>query len=519
MLHRDRPSPLVINHQTLKQVVDWLLVPALFADMKGRCTATWKPRMLAVAALLWATSELNTLHARVEQARKIVKKVFRWQPAPGTSYPGFVKMLGQWQPALLAAIVPHLREQMQEVGAAQWETAGYVVFAGDGSRVELARSEALEVAFAPPRPRSKSRTRRKPGGKRGGKRPAARRSAKKQSAAARRKKATSPQMWLTLLWHVGSGLPWAWRTGPSGSSERGHLEAMLPTLPANALITADAGFMGYDFWHALLEAGHHFVIRVGANVRLVRSLGWARESEQTVYLWPNQMAKQHQPPVVLRLGRVHDGKQPVYLVTDLPKGRLSDRHVLQIYGARWGIEVFFHTFKQTFGCRKLRSRAAETAQLELDWALLGLWSVGLLGQRELAASGQDPTRLSPAAAIRAFQGTLRDYRVRPDSSAETLWAHLRRAVRDDYPRRSSKTSRSYPRKKQRAPIGVPTITRATPSQITQATELKQHPELRTAWPSGQVTAWEAPKLRPVPGGLTGPALLGQPEDPELPQAA
>ncbi len=519
MSHQDRPSPLVINHQTIKQVVDWLLVPALFAGMKVRGTATWKPRMLAVAALLWATSELTTLQARFEQARKIVKQVFRWQPAPGTSYQGFVKMLGQWQPVLLGAIMPHLREQMQEGEAAQWETAGYVVFAGDGSRVELARTEALEAAFAPQRRRPKSPKRRKPAGKRGGKRPAKRRAAKKQSAAARQKKATSPQMWLTLLWHVGSGLPWAWRTGPSGSSERGPLEEMLPDLPATALLTADAGFVGSDFWHALLAAGHHFVIRVGANVRLVRHLGWARESGQTVYLWPTQMAKTHQPPLVLRLVLVHDGKPPVYLVTDLPKARLSDRQVAQIYGARWGIEVFFRTFKQTFGCRKLRSRAAQTAQLELEWALIGLWSVGLLGQRELAATGQEPTRLSPAAAIRAFQGTLRDYRVRPDSPAETLWAHLRRAVRDDYQRHSSKTRRHYPWKKQRPPIGVPTISRATPQQITHATELKQHPEPRTAWPSGKVTALEGPTLRPVPGGLTGPALLGQPEDSELPKAA
>ena len=110
------------------------------------------------------------------------------------------------------------------------------------------------------------------------------------------------------------------------------------------------------------------------------------------------------------------------------------------------------------------------------------------GNSWLAASGQDPTRLSPAAAIRAFQGTLRDYRVRPDSSAETLWAHLRRAVRDDYQRRPSKTSRHYPRKKHRPPIGVPLITQATPHQIIQATELKQHSGPRTAWHSGKVTA-------------------------------
>jgi hypothetical protein len=54
-------------------------------------------------------------------------------------------------------------------------------------------------------------------------------------------------MWLTLLWHVGTGLPWAWETGPSDSSERAQLQEMLPKLPENSLIAADAGFVGYDF--------------------------------------------------------------------------------------------------------------------------------------------------------------------------------------------------------------------------------------------------------------------------------
>jgi len=341
------------------------------------------------------------------------------------------------------------------------------VFAGDGSRVALARSESLEAAFAPARPRRKVARRKKTA--------AARRSPKKQAAAARHKKATSPQLWLTLLWHVGSGLPWAWRTGPSGASERDHLVAMVPELPAHALLVADAGFVGYDFWQALLSAGHHFVIRVGANVHLVRQLGWTREHAQVIYLWPDQAARKHQPPLGLRLVVVHDGKQPVYLVTDLAQSRLSDRQVATIYAARWGIEVFFRTFKQTFGCRKLRSRAAQNAQLELDWALIGLWGVCLLGSRELSASGHEPARLSPAAALHAFQRTLREYRVRPETPAETLWAQLRRARLDDYQRRSAKTSRAYPRKKQRTPIGIPHITRATPHQIAQAHAL-QHQE-------------------------------------------
>jgi hypothetical protein len=258
-----------------------------------------------------------------------------------------MKMLAQWQDELLATVVPHLRAQMQEELPAQWETAGYAVFAGDGSRVALARTESLEAAFAPARRRGKARRGKPTGG---------RRAPKKQAAAARHKNATSPQLWLTLLWQVGSGLPWAWRTGPSGASERDQLLAMVPELPPQALLVADAGLVGYALWQALLTAGHHFVIRVGANVRLLRQLGWVREHAQVVYLWPDEAARKRQPPLGLRLVVVHDGKQPVYLVTDLPQCRLSDRQVATIYAARWGIEVFFRTCKQTFGCRKLRSR-------------------------------------------------------------------------------------------------------------------------------------------------------------------
>ncbi|MBI3796515.1 MAG: hypothetical protein HY268_06025 [Deltaproteobacteria bacterium] len=51
MSHQDRPLPLVINHQTLKQVIAWLLAPAVFARLAGRQAATWKPRLLAATAL------------------------------------------------------------------------------------------------------------------------------------------------------------------------------------------------------------------------------------------------------------------------------------------------------------------------------------------------------------------------------------------------------------------------------------------------------------------------------------
>ena len=44
-----------------------------------------------------------------------------------------------------------------------------------------------------------------------------------------------------------------------------------------------------------------------------------------------------------------------------PDKKLSDRQIAEIYGLRWGIEVFYRTFKQTYARRKLRSHAAMNA--------------------------------------------------------------------------------------------------------------------------------------------------------------
>lgn len=475
MSHQDWTSSIVVNHQVIKQVVDWLLAPALFYGLRGRRTATWTPRMLAVAALLWATAPEGSLADRFVTARKIVCKVFRWKIAPGETYQGFMKMLDKWSQRLQLAIIPHLRLQMKEVLPGQWRIAGYVVFAGDGSRIEVGRTESLEEAFSAQRKKKKKKTKRNKQGKKPRRKQHNRRrteAKKKQTDESIAKKENSPQMWLTLMWHVGTGLPWAWRTGPSDSSERQHLEEMLTELPENSLITADAGFVGYDFWRTILNAKHNFLIRVGANVRLLKNLGYARQHGHTVYLWPDAAAKKKQPPLVLRLIVIHNGKHPVYLVTNLSKSELRDRQAGAIYSERWGIELYFRTFKQTFGCRKLRSRCAKNAQLELDWSMLGLWCICLLGQRELSEAGNDPASLSAAAAIKTFQKTIAEYRVRAESPQDTLWSKLRLAVLDGYQRTRPKTSRNYPRKKKRENIGAPQISQATEEQINIAQQLK-----------------------------------------------
>ncbi len=142
------------------------------------------------------------------------------------------------------------------------------------------------------------------------------------------------------MWHVGTGLPWDWRTGPTDSSEREHLGQMIESLPKGSLITADAGFVGYEYWKEIINSGRDLLVRVGSNVRLLKKLGYVREKRGLVYLWPDQVAAKRMPPLVLRLVVVHEGRRPCYLVTSvLDHKQLSDKQVAQIYRLRWGIET------------------------------------------------------------------------------------------------------------------------------------------------------------------------------------
>jgi hypothetical protein len=233
--------------------------------------------------------------------------------------------------------------------------------------------------------------------------------------------------------------------------------------PVDALIVADCGFVGYDFWSELLASGRHFVIRVGGNVRLLRKLGVVREVNGIVYLWPDAAAKRKKPPLVLRLVTVHDGRQPWYLVTSVRNTtRLSDKQVARIYKLRWRIELFFRHFKQTYGRAKLRSHKAEHAACEAQWSLLGLWAMLLHTQIQQKREHGKVRQVSVARVLHAFGQAIDEQRCRAEAG-ESLDEQLLAALVDPYKRRD-KTSRAHPRKKYEPPTKPPRIANATRAQ-------------------------------------------------------
>lgn len=387
--------------------------------------------MLVFVAILMAWDDGATQIGRFKSARQALREMFPACRAVGKSYQGFIKSLLKVHLRLLEIVAVHLRDVLRGMAGPFWTREGLLAFAIDGSRIECPRTKANEEAFG-----------------RGG------------------KKGCGPQMWLTTMWHMGTGLPWSWMQGRSDESERNHLRQMLHLLPAAALVVADAGFVGYELLRDILSGGRSFLIRVGGNVRLLTNLGcYERFGVDTVYLWPN--SHRAESPLVLRLIVLQRGCKNIYLVTNMSESSLSLNQAATLYGMRWGVEVFFRSLKQTLEHRAMRSRAPRQAQAELAWSVVGLQLMGLMSIREMIAKGIDPLQWSVAATrdlIRQAMCAGPQRRLSPAGWKNRLGACLK----DTYVRSACKDARQWPDRKHERPPRPPKIRAAFPEEVLKA---------------------------------------------------
>jgi len=410
-------------------------LPSQFFSRWPVVGSKWSPLRVVWVALLMVWSAEQSLEARFEETREVVRSLFpKW--SLGKSYTGWYQAQLKWLTPLRPALSKRLRQQLQRQAGRHWLREGWCAFAADGSRVECPRTKANEDAL-------------KCAGK----------------------KKTGPQLFVTTLLHMGTGVPWDFRIGPGTASERRHLEEMLPDLPPQSLLVADAGFTGYEFYRRIVAAKQNFLMRVGSNVHLLKELGYIeREGRDTVYLWPER--NWSEPPVVLRLLELSDGKRKMYLVTNvLDKKALSEKSAAVLYEMRWGVEVFYRSLKQTLEKRRMLSRTPEAARCELTWALFGLWLLGLMTVDPILARGGDPLRWSAAKARKRVRRSMRRALTRrhPDRG---LRRDLACATQDGYVRRSRKTARNWPHKKKENPPGDPKIQSATAGQLRAMKRLK-----------------------------------------------
>ena len=453
-----------VNLDFLRKALEWVVDARIFQDMKTHGNTSWIAKDLVLLAVLWVWSEKSQLTAAFEESLVWSKRLIG-RVAMGT-YQALTSALVTYGGQLVPLLWNRLQRLMEDVGKEHWRIGRWLPLAVDGSRISTPRTKANEEAFrAPNYGKSNSAKYRKRKNKH---------LRKKNRAKA---ETVTPQIWLTLLWHMGLRLPWCWKLGPSDSSERKHLQEILrhETFPRNTLFCGDAGFTGYDFWSSIMDAGHHFLIRVGANVRLLTKLGYyARERHGIVYVWPDSAARKNHPPLVLRLIHLKSDRSDIYLLTNVLTPRhLSDALASRLYRLRWGIELQVRTLKQTFGRRTLRSRTPDRAYAELEWSLLGLWMIHLFAVKEQVHIGDPPGQTSAAMAIQVVRSILFLWCEVPEEGAE-LWTQLQKAVIDTYKRHSSKRARYRPNKKDTPSAGKPTIAVANKKRKEQLARYRRY---------------------------------------------
>lgn len=382
----------------------------------------WTDRLLVIVAILMSWSMAASQQDAFAEARDVAVRLYSSRRRPGRTLTGFLKAWTKRTAGVLAVVVRALQRASLEAAGVHWRVGLWVVMGVDGTRVECPRTLANEQAFG---------------------------------CAGKDK--TTPQQFLTLIFHVATGLLWDWRRGRGDEAERTQAREMLVGLPDRTLLLADAGFTGYDLLGQIQSLGHDFIVRVGRNVHLLRDVKVNKRANR-VYLWPQ--GRRTEAPRQLRLVKVRQAKRRMYLLTSvLDASVLSDDQICDLYRQRWGIEVTYRSLKQTMGKRKLRSDSPAAAQAELDWAMVGLWLLGLMAVR---ANGGGGVPWSVARSLRAVRTAMRSVgRVVRHAG---LTGDLRRAVRDGYRRRGVKAARNWPRKKTERPPGPPHIRMMTEAE-------------------------------------------------------
>jgi DDE family transposase len=195
------------------------------------------------------------------------------------------------------------------------------------------------------------------------------------------------------------GLLWGWRLGKASASEHQHLRQLLPILPRRALLIGDAGFRGYDTEQSMIEAGIHFLIRVGSNVTLLTNGKPCGRCDQWVWQWPREAQERGKPPLRLRLLRIRARKgqrrYDVYLLTSvLEARRLTLEQASQLYRWRWQNEGMFRTYKRTLAKVKLLHRSARLIFREAEASLLAtqlLLALGACGVNYRSRTSPQPS--------------------------------------------------------------------------------------------------------------------------------
>ncbi len=410
----------------------------------SRRSPRWRsqPLVLVLLVMTWCCGD--SVPERFETAKAYCAVCLSKRRRPGKSVQGFQKALAKLPASVLRAVAKGVRQRLLVLfsNTAAWMDSGFVPLGADGSRLECPRAAELE-----------------------------------QRLGQAGKKDSAPTLWVTALVHLRLGLLWSWRLGKGTASERGHVQQMLTTLPARALIVADAGFNGFPLAQAIVACGASFLIRMSAKVTLLTEGGVLakRFREGNVYYWPQAAQAAAEKPLQVRLLRIRGKKKgaDVWLLTNVLDGeRLTRARAGQFYRWRWENEGLFRAYKRTLGKVKLLSRTVALVHREAEGSLLAMQI--LLAQGALALRMKSQTAVgemtSPRKVLLLIRSEIQG-RMTP-RQRNRFHRFLAEAKRERRARTTVKAKRKWPRRGDHEAPKPPKIRKLTEQQKVRIYQLE-----------------------------------------------
>lgn len=443
--------------QSFLQCFGYFLTPQVWKQAqqaaRPRRARRWQTQPLIFVLLVMTWCAGDSLPERFETARAFYVALHQRRRRPGKTFAGFEKALGKLPVPVLRAVASAVRYRIAQLLANRFLTDGFIPLGCDGSRLACPRSQELEGRLG----LFKKKKRRKKAV------PDARAGLPTDERAPGDTEAAAPQIWITAVLHLASGMLWSWRLGKGTASERQHLRQLVPTLPRSALLVADAGYVGYELLAALQAAGLSFLIRLSSRAPLYvpDKSTLKRYREGLVYYWPRWAQQEELPPLAVRLLRIRGDKVDVWLITNvLEEQRLPRRTAGQFYRWRWRNEGLFRTYKRTLGKVKLMSRTIAQVHREAEGSLLATQLLLAQGILALQSTATVPVVLPSArkvlleirAEIRNVSGMYLGPR-----QCQTYLERLAQAQWRERRQRSDKVRRRWPGRKDHRPPGRPKI--------------------------------------------------------------
>tara|TARA_B100000925_G_scaffold225335_1_gene173917 strand:- start:189 stop:1553 length:1365 start_codon:yes stop_codon:yes gene_type:complete len=426
------------RHPLLKKINPFFRSLHGMADPTVTRKVQFNPLTCAMAAVLMAWDMPVKLATRWFDALGCLgfKQPDATQGSLGCTYNGLSKALVRQAPTIIPRLQNDLRKQIRERWNKIPRVGRWHLLAVDGSKIQLPATASCEKHFGIA------------------------------------DNGQVPQALVSCIVEVFTGLLWDWVVDRGDGDEKSHLRQMSDTLPTDALLLADANFVGHQLWSTLMAAGCPFLIRVGGNIRLLENLWPALRftgEGQIVYAWPKAHQSQVEP-LTLRLIKVGCARKPVYLLSNvLDDQQLSSSLASRAYRMRWGVELFYRSLKRTLGAAKVTCRNADRARVQLHWTLVSQCVLTLMGLEHLPGKRLKSRRLSLAKLLSAVRQAMlgRTSHTTQQQIHQQLTLELQNALTDQYKRRSSKASRHRPRVKN-----TPTL-KLQPPIIRQASKDEQ----------------------------------------------